>query len=300
MSLTQILDLPEVAAEFGKYVRVPSQGSASPELIAPPTGHSSYALVGTAFDYCMRFCIAASNPGLVIDQTWIAEVALEVIEEEQDFLPEGLSLEHAAKGVARARQLYGEFLASRTFTRPLARAALFLAALDRAYRTGPETVSVRYLRETLQAETNDCMRLVRIINREMIAAKKRVSLNPSFGKASGLVGGADADFVIDDTLVDIKTTKYFQITPAMVYQLVGYRILLAACEPHGSTAQGAPAISHGAIYFSRHATLERLRYLDLIDPEDFLRLAEWLINYVSNSRDDANLLVERVRTAELY
>lgn len=300
MSLTQILDEPEVVAEFSKYVRVPSQNSIVPELIAPPIGHSSYALVGTAFDYCMRFCTAASNPGLVADQTWIAEIALEVIEEERDYLPKGLSLEQATKGVARARQLYGEFLASSTFTRPLARAALFLAALDRAYRTGPETVSVGYLRGPLHAETNDCMNLVRAINREMIAAKQRVSLNPNFGEASSLVGGADADFVIDDTLVDIKTTKYFQITPAMVHQLVGYRILLAACEPHGSTAQGAPAITHGAIYFSRHATLERFRYLDLIDRQDFLRLAEWLINYVSNSNDEANLLVERVSAAELY
>ncbi|MBO0727185.1 MAG: hypothetical protein J2P52_16385 [Blastocatellia bacterium] len=176
---------------------------------------------------------------------------------------------------------------------------MFLAALDRAYRNGPETVSVGYLRGPLQAETDDCMNLVRAINREVITAKQRVALNPTFGEASSLVGGADADFVIDDTLVDIKTTKYFQITPAMVHQLVGYRIMLAACEPHGSTAQGAPAIIHGAIYFSRHATLERFRYLDLIDCQDFLRLAEWLINYVSDSKEEANLLVERVRTAEL-
>jgi hypothetical protein len=248
----------------------------------------------------MRFCIAASNPGLIADQPWIAEIALEVIEEERDCLPKGLSLDQATKGVARARQLYGEFLASRTFTRPLARAALFLAALDCAYRNGPETVSVGYLRGPLHAETNDCLNLVRAINREMIAAKQRVALNPSFGEASSLVGGADADFVIDDTLVDIKTTKYFQITPAMIHQLVGYRIMLAACELYGSTAQGAPAITHGAIYFSRHATLERFRYLDLIDRQDFLRLAEWLIHDVSDSNEEAALLVERVKTAELY
>jgi hypothetical protein len=236
----------------------------------------------------MRFCVAACNPGLVADQTWIAELALEVIEEEQDYLPKGLTVELATKGVARARQLYNEFLASRTFNPPLARAALFLAALDRAYRNEPETVNVRYLRGPLQAETADCMNLVRAINREMITAKQRVALNPSFREASILVGGADADFVIDDTLVDIKTTKYFRITPEMVHQLVGYRIMLAACEPHGSTAQGAPAITHGAIYFSRHATLERFRYLDLIDRQDFLRLAEWLIRYVSDSSDETN------------
>jgi hypothetical protein len=300
MSLTQILSYPDVAAEFSKYIRAPAaQPKGMPEMVAPPRYHDSYALVGTAFDYCLRFCVAACNKGLVAEQPWVAEIALKLMEQE-DELPPGLSLEQARKGVRHARELYREFLKTKVFTRQLARAALFIAALDKAYRTGPETVIVSYLRAPLRHEVEDCMRLVRAIPREIITAHRRAALNPTFGEASKLVRGADADFVIDETLIDIKTTKYYQITPAQLHQLVGYRILLAACEEGGSTALGAPTVTHGAIYFSRHAKLERFRYAELIDRRDFLTLAHWFINYVSDDPAEVKARLLRIESAELF
>jgi hypothetical protein len=301
MSLTQILAEPDVTAEFDKYVRIPpSHHQSAPEMVAPLRSHSSYALVGTAFDYCLRFCIAACNQGLVAEQTWVAEIAIKLMESEEEELPSGLSLEQARKGVKRARELYEEFLRTKVFTRQLARAALFLAALDRAYRTGPETVVLRYLKESLRYEVEDCMRLVRAVPREVIAAKSRSALNPTFGAASSLVGGADADFVIDETLVDIKTTKYYLLTSAQLHQLVGYRILLAACKEGSSTAYGPPTVTHGAIYFARHARLERFPYADLIDRRDFLTLSRWFIDYVSSDSSEAETFIRRVESAELF
>jgi hypothetical protein len=38
-------------------------------------------------------------------------------------------------------------------------------------------------------------------------------LNPDFGFASKLVGGADADIVLDSTLIDIKTVKAATLKP---------------------------------------------------------------------------------------
>jgi hypothetical protein len=298
MSLTEILSQPEVAAEFSKYVRVPAAGPRVP-MVAPPSHHDSYALVGTAFDYCLRFCISACNRGLAAEQPWVAEIALRLMECEEE-MPPGLSLEQARKGVRRARELYGEFLGTEVFTPQLARAALFLAALDKAYRTGPETVVVSYLRAPLRYEVEDCMRLVLAVPDEVITARQRAALNPTFGEASRLVGGADADFVIDDTLVDIKTTKYYQVTATQLHQIVGYRILLAACEEGGSTALGAPAVTHGAIYFSRHARLERFRYSDLISREDFHKLSEWFINHVSECPFESSALARRLKGAELF
>jgi hypothetical protein len=300
MSLTQILSCPDVVAEFSKYIRAPaSQPKGTPEMVAPPRYHRSYALVGTAFDYCLRFCMAACNPGLVAEQPWVAEIAVKLMEHEEE-LPPGLSLEQARKGVKRARELYRKFLKTKVFTRQLARAALFIAALDKAYRTGPETVAVGYLRAQLRYEVEDCMSLVRAVPREIITAKKRVALNPTFGEASKLVRGADADFVIDETLIDIKTTKYYQITPTQLHQLVGYRILLAACEEGGSTALEAPTTTHAAIYFSRYAKLERFHYADLIDRRDFLTLSHWFINYVSDDSAEVKARLLRLESAELF
>lgn len=301
MSLTEILSRPDIAAEFNKYIRVPVvQSSAASKMIAPPRSHSSYALVGTAFDYCLRFCLAACNQRVISEQPWVAEIAVKLLEDEEEELPPGLSLEQSRKGVARARELYREFLETKVFTRQLARAALFPAALDKAYRTGPETVVISYLRQPLRYEVQDCMRLVRAVPQTMLTATHRVALNPTFGEASALVRGADADVVVDETLIDIKTTKYYQVTATQLHQLVGYRILLAACEESGSTALGEPIITHGAIYFSRHAKLERFPYSELIDRRDFLRLSKWFIAHVSDSPSKRRSMIRRIESAELF
>ena len=74
-------------------------------------------------------------------------------------------------------------------------------------------------------------------------------LNPIFGRASGLVGGADCDLVIDDTLIDIKTTKYLALKREYFNQLIGYYVLSKIDQ-----IQGAPrgyAIRRLGIYFSR-------------------------------------------------
>lgn len=49
-------------------------------------------------------------------------------------------------------------------------------------------------------------------------------LNPTF-MGSGDVGGADADFVVDGCLIDIKTTKNPKIESNWLYQIVGYLLL---------------------------------------------------------------------------
>jgi len=40
-----------------------------------------------------------------------------------------------------------------------------------------------------------------------------------------LVGGADADLVLDDTLIEIKTTTYLHLQRVHFHQLLGYYVL---------------------------------------------------------------------------
>ncbi len=51
-----------------------------------------------------------------------------------------------------------------------------------------------------------------------------VILNPTF-QGSEDVGGADADLIIGDTLIDIKATKLPNFKPHYIYQLLGYVLL---------------------------------------------------------------------------
>ncbi len=56
------------------------------------------------------------------------------------------------------------------------------------------------------------------------------SLNPKF-EGSSDVGGADADLIVNGTLIDIKTTKKREIKPEWVWQLLGY-VLLDYTDSH--------------------------------------------------------------------
>ena len=80
-----------------------------------------------------------------------------------------------------------------------------------------------------------------------LAAKPFV-LNPVF-EGSTDVGGADADLIVDGTLVDIKSTTKPNLDKATVYQLLGYLFLDYTNEYQ---------VDELGVYYSRTAELVRL------------------------------------------
>lgn len=56
-------------------------------------------------------------------------------------------------------------------------------------------------------------------------ARDTLICNPSFGAASCLLGGADADLVIDNTLIEIKTESSFGYKAQHIRQLLAYYLI---------------------------------------------------------------------------
>jgi hypothetical protein len=80
-------------------------------------------------------------------------------------------------------------------------------------------------------------------------------LNPSF-RASRYVGGADADLVVDDMLVDFKTTKYIGADSQHLRQLAGYVALHSMGGiPMDERGTFDCPIRRVAIYFARYGRL---------------------------------------------
>ncbi len=79
-----------------------------------------------------------------------------------------------------------------------------------------------------------------------------VMLNPTFGEASALVGGADADLIVGDMLVEVKTEQEGCIERDEMRQLIGY-VTLARTQ----TSSAVP-LSAVAVYCSRFGVLERV------------------------------------------
>ncbi len=103
-----------------------------------------------------------------------------------------------------------------------------------------------------------------------------VVLNPKFGLASKLVKGADADVVIDDCLIDIKTIKDLVLTRKDFDQVVGYYLLsklggIDGASPHHE-------IKRLGIYFSRYAHLYIMNIEDLFKSTRLPSILTWFEN----------------------
>ncbi|MHC5833947.1 MAG: hypothetical protein ACYT04_000000102620, partial [Nostoc sp.] len=66
----------------------------------------------------------------------------------------------------------------------------------------------------------DLRNLINIVQPNLFTSQGRVLLNPDFGPGSLLVKGADADLILDDLLIDVKTTIKFTLERKAFDQLL--------------------------------------------------------------------------------
>lgn len=145
-----------------------------------------------------------------------------------------------------AKRHHDDFIRTGTMTRNLREAALNLATLDLVVRTG-RMFSMPTVTDDI---LTDMEHLYSIMQKSgVMCPKNRTFLNPTFGKGSMLVDGADADLIIDDTLIDIKTTKSCLFTQDIYNQLLGYYALSTFEKKFGG-------IIEMGVYFSRYGMLD--------------------------------------------
>jgi len=274
MSLTSFLGNKDVRAKFSQEFTKP-KFNLKKEILAPPvTNH--YGLVGTAFDYLMRFYIEHLNPE-AISSTWIAESAVAQMNllglaRSQDSvigIDPGL-IDKGEQIVSQARTAYSKYLKSGLMNDELIKSALLLAQLDIYFRAGIVDENFGTVDE---GDIADLRKLVSIINPDLFRAKRLCMLNPTFGEASHLVGGADADLLIDNMLIDIKTTKNLELKREDFNQLVGYYILFNIGGIDDAPLE--PKIERIGIYFSRYAELQSFPVNTVIDEGKILPFIDW-------------------------
>ena len=102
----------------------------------------------------------------------------------------------------------------------------------------------------------------------------KIIYNPNFGKYSQSIGGADADIIINDTLIDFKTSSYLNYNNTCINnlkQIVGYYLL-------NYLNNGSP-INTISLYYARYGIfIEK----ELTDEEKSIlkRMSERLDNYI--------------------
>lgn len=276
MSLTSFLQNNDVRAMFSQEFAKPKL-SLRKEILAPPvTEH--YGLVGTAFDYLLRFYIERLNPQ-AITHKWVAEEAVEKMKEFGFAFSRGYrsvgGIENGllVKGgeiVSQAKAVYLDYLGSGVMNDDVIKAALLLAQLGTYFVTGIIDEDFGIVDE---GDIADLRKLGSIINADAFRAKELCVLNPTFGNASDLVGGADADLVIDDMLIDIKTTSRLEVRRDDFNCLVGYYILFEIGGVDGVPSEHK--IERLGVYSSRYAETLIFSIREVIDERRMASFIEW-------------------------
>jgi hypothetical protein len=279
MTLTSFLKMPDVAANLTPLR--PKLSRKIPAQLKVQPRSNRYMLVGTAFDYLLRFELKRKAPHAVAGQ-WGAELAPGCIrsmllrrDEEGRITPVlpdpntmsipfsmsaelGLAEELAERACAiveKARAAVTCYQSnkspSRTEQADVAGHAIRLAKLEDVYRRS-ELLGAASFEEPAPEDVEDLLDLLAVVPFESLLDDKVLLLNPTFGDASRLVGGTDGDLISGDLLVDFKTTNQEKMAPSWLDQLLGYFLLARKQREADPTF---PEIKTLALYFCRHAYL---------------------------------------------
>lgn len=291
--------------------------SISGELIVPPLT-VNYGVVGTAFDYLMRFQLEKCYPDKIDtgNREWVATGAINAIKKRakpkktkpseinfadgKEDTPEEKAMYAAIltassrvsansmsnyykkviDGYKAGKKAYAKYIKGGVFSDDLVNGALVLGKLDLYIRAGILEASIS---ANDNRDVDDLSQLYNLIKIEQFEPQKVCYLNPTFGKGSGMFGGADADFIIDDTLIDIKTTKLLKIERRQINQLLCYYMASRIGGINGDPTK-KDTIKKIGIYFSRYGLLWTIALEEFGDEATFANFEEWIKTYLKFSK----------------
>lgn len=286
MSLTRFVALPDVKAKIKPFRPPPPRKISAALRVEPRT--KRYTMIGTAFDYFLRFELQRRAPHAIAER-WIAEYVPDKIwmktgtaEFGTDFLlgvdpalymePEQVA-DYARGLLTEAKAAVAAYAATKTPDKnshaKLASYAIRLAKLDPVFRAGRLAPDFR---SADPADIEDLMELLTVVPFDEIVHPTIMRLNPNFGTTSPLVGGADTDLIAGDLMVDFKTTKIGETNTDNLDQLFGY-FLLARKER--SVNPTFPEIKRVGLYFCRHGYLFQFGISTWTNRAEFAEVEEW-------------------------
>lgn len=257
MTINKIIKNNKLKEEFDKTFKIPTFHPEEDLECSQPISEN-YPLVGTAFDYFLRFYIARYNNSK--DSNWISERTLDMLKYQKN------SKMRLKKIISDFKQQYNKYLETGLIEDSFLSNVIVLAKIDGIFRSGgimPKSFEID------ERDVEDLKNLISIIPSDKFKTEKLCFLNPDFGNASLMVGGGDVDIIIGDSLIDIKTTKEIKFPKEFFIQLISYFILnkiggLGECKENVE-------IKKLGIYFSRYGYLFEFNVKDVIVSDEQLK-----------------------------
>ena len=210
--------------------------------ISPDPPHSEYVLVGIALDYRIRYYFGVTPPEQFVAAQGAMLLAGQLAFNADDLSPDGHVAERTwvefsewLRGTTGRIDPVGRRL-SPADESELCRASYVLACYETLFRAGVgpswPIVSVGrggrsadLLGLAADAVVTDLVHLSWAFQDAFGAlVGEPTVLNPTFARVSHALGGADADLIVGDRLLDIKTSISLSTKAADLYQLLGYAL----------------------------------------------------------------------------
>lgn len=279
MSLTNFVKQEQVREKIDE--EFPNQGTRASNSLQVEWKTNNCMIVGTAFDYLARFWMRRTASEYHA-RPWIAEHSLEVAKEK---FP--MHVAEIADAIETAKDARDDYLQSGQVSEELIESALDLARVDGVFRgDGPPANLGKYDEDDIE----DCEALLEILEDSQELKGDVVDLNPAFGLVASIVGGADADLIVDGTLVDLKTTTQATFKVDYWRQLVGYLILadihddLCQMGLYDSVGLGddpscrpLPDIDDFGVYFARHGEVSTSPAEAIYGAENYAEFKSWFV-----------------------
>jgi hypothetical protein len=180
-----------------------------------------------------------------------------------------------------AEKRHRQFLTSNNIRpgREIAEAAVMLAHLDTVFRI--RILDDAAFKPVPHEILDDLEAMLTIVPADSFTATRRCVLNPRFGSASNLVGGADGDLIIDGTLIDLKSTKKLELDRETFNQVLLYYVLscIGGIEncPEG-------AVEYLGVYFARYGVLHRIAVKEVVMHAQMPAFIEWFKECAKNGK----------------
>ncbi|MEM8937517.1 MAG: hypothetical protein AAGC77_14055 [Pseudomonadota bacterium] len=228
MSLTSFVKTPRIREAFDRYgtkERTPSAFKKR-EMLVPGSGGPE-GLAGAAFDYLARIHIARilRNSKITVHQgEWISEIAQAHLDPN---IKNGMSYLNGAsdewhKHLNEAHAEAHAYMSGSGSLKWFTVLVQYMARADLFVRT---TMGPEWNFDASGGVARELLAMMRFFDPvEIFAPKQSVFLNPTFA-LGGEVGGADADLIIDDRLIELKTNRTLSLTKTTLLQLAGYSAL---------------------------------------------------------------------------
>lgn len=280
MSLTSILKdsrSKPLRVLFNQYFPTPSF-KADLKIIAPPLT-KNYGLIGGAFDYLLRFWFrynfkerCQQLPYFIADK---AVIRLKDYRKNGKVMISDSELDSIQLRLKNCHEICNKYNQRGKINDDLLKACIFMAKLDNFYRSG---ILDKEMHHCQQEDIVDLKNLIGLAKPEKFAFDGLVYLNPEFGKASNFVKGADADIIMGNVLLEVKTTKELKLNREYIDQLIGYILLMHISGINGQNSNNK--VDFIGVYFSRYGYLWKYPVLEYLGPKELQKLRSELIHFV--------------------